>query len=110
MVKSGSLVIVGGGGMPDDVLKKFIELAGGLDAPIVVLPTSMPDPLPADSGAAFFKRAGAKRVTVITAGRKPRSKRPRICLHCARRPRRFGSAADDSGGSSMPTKGPRLGR
>ncbi len=70
VVKSGSLVIVGGGGMPDDVLKKFIELAGGLDAPIVVLPTSMPDPLPADSGAAFFKRAGAKRVTVITARKK----------------------------------------
>ncbi|MBL8828774.1 MAG: cyanophycinase [Planctomycetaceae bacterium] len=70
IVKHGSLVIVGGGGMPDDVLKKFIELAGGLDAPIVVLPTSMPDPLPADSGAAFFKRIGATRVTTITARKK----------------------------------------
>ena len=36
----GSLVIVGGGGLPKEVTAKFIELAGGPDALIVVLPTA----------------------------------------------------------------------
>jgi cyanophycinase len=70
IVKHGSLVIVGGGGMPEDVSKKFIELAGGPDAPIVVLPTSMPDPLPLDGGSSFFKRFGATKVTTINARKK----------------------------------------
>ncbi len=40
----GSLVIVGGGGMPDSVRKKFIELAGGKEkARIVVIPTASED-------------------------------------------------------------------
>jgi cyanophycinase len=38
--KAGSLVIVGGGGMPDDVRDRFVELAGGKDARIVVIPTA----------------------------------------------------------------------
>ncbi len=66
-VPKGSLVIVGGGGMPADVTKKFIELAGGPDARIVVLPTAQPEPLPlggANEGA-FLKRAGAKNVIVL---------------------------------------------
>src|SRR5262249_12219695 len=46
-VPNGSLVIVGGGGVPADVTKKFIELAGGPAPLIVVLPTANPDPIPA---------------------------------------------------------------
>jgi len=65
VVASGSLVIVGGGGMPEDVGKKFVELAGGPEALIVVLPTSMPDPLPQDGGSAFLQRLGAKNVRVL---------------------------------------------
>ena len=34
----GSLVIVGGGMQDLDILVRFGELAGGLDAPIVVIP------------------------------------------------------------------------
>jgi cyanophycinase len=64
-VDSGSLVIVGGGGMPRDVTAKFIELAGGLDAPIVVLPTAVPDPKPSANDGALFTRAGAKNVKVF---------------------------------------------
>ncbi len=37
---SGSLVIVGGGLESPKIWKKFIELAGGPDAPIVVIPTA----------------------------------------------------------------------
>ncbi|MEZ6039936.1 MAG: cyanophycinase [Planctomycetaceae bacterium] len=41
-VKEGALVIVGGGSMPPDIVNRFIELAGGKDAKIVVLPTAVP--------------------------------------------------------------------
>jgi cyanophycinase len=66
-VPHGSLVIVGGGGMPADVTKKFIDLAGGPDALIVVLPTANPDPLPVAGEATFLERAGAKNVRVLPA-------------------------------------------
>jgi cyanophycinase len=68
-LEKGSLVIVGGGGMPADITAKFIELAGGPEAPIVVLPTA--NPSVADDGKAargegsFFERAGAKYVTIL---------------------------------------------
>lgn len=39
----GSLVIVGGGGMPDSVRDKFMALAGGKKAKIVVIPTAGED-------------------------------------------------------------------
>ncbi len=64
-VESGSLVIVGGGGMPRDVTAKFIELAGGVDASIIVLPTAVPDPQPTPGESSFFTRAGAKNVKVF---------------------------------------------
>ena len=53
--------------MPADVVSRFIELAGGPDALIVILPTAVPDPIPANAGAAFFERAGATNVKVLTA-------------------------------------------
>jgi cyanophycinase len=65
-VPKGSLVIVGGGGMPADVTKKFIDLAGGPDVLIVVLPTAT-IPVPMNDQGAFFKRAGAKNVVSIPA-------------------------------------------
>ena len=64
-VPKGSLVIVGGGGMPADVTKKFIELAGGPDAHIVVLPTANPGATGDEGG--FFKKAGAKNVVSLPA-------------------------------------------
>jgi len=63
-VASGSLVIVGGGGMPPEVVKKFIALAGGPDALIIVLPTAQPDPVPFTEGG-FLQRAGAKKVITL---------------------------------------------
>jgi cyanophycinase len=67
-VPSGSLVIVGGGGMPAEVTKKFIDLAGGPEALIVTLPTANPDPLPMGPGESnMFLKAGAKNVQVLRA-------------------------------------------
>ena len=66
VVPNGSLVIVGGGGMPKEIVEKFIELAGGPEAPIVVLPTANPESPRSDrSERTFFERAGAKDVKVL---------------------------------------------
>lgn len=66
VVEKGTLMIVGGGRMPIELVKEFIETAGGEEAHIVVLPTSMPDPLPKDYGKRMFEAGGAKNVTVLT--------------------------------------------
>lgn len=67
VVPNGSLVIVGGGGMPADVTKKFIELAGGPDALIVIIPLASGDGPPKGNEGAFFERAGAKNVKQLAA-------------------------------------------
>jgi cyanophycinase len=65
-VPNGSLLIGGGGALADAIYLKFIELAGGPDAPIVVIPTSMDDPVPKDPGEAKrLKKLGAKNVVVL---------------------------------------------
>jgi cyanophycinase len=58
---------VGGGGSPAGMYNRFIDLAGGRDkARIVVFPTANPDPLPKSDGLAnIFRKAGAKKVTVL---------------------------------------------
>jgi cyanophycinase len=61
-VPSGILVIVGGGGNPPGLTEKFIELAGGPDAPIVVLPTAGDPEVAKNSESTMFTRAGAKNV------------------------------------------------
>jgi len=74
-VPSGSLVIVGGGGMPNELTHKFIDLAGGPDALIVVLPTANPDS-PGEREARFLIRAGAKNVKVLNARRREEVESP----------------------------------
>ncbi|MGE5193162.1 MAG: cyanophycinase [Deltaproteobacteria bacterium] len=69
-VPQGALVIVGGGQMPAELTEKFIELAGGPESLIVVLPTANPDPLPEHPrDGDFLARAGAKNVKVLNARR-----------------------------------------
>ena len=68
---SGSLVIVGGGGMPKEISDKFMELAGGPDAPVVVLPTANPDAgRDSQREGAYLTRLGFKKVTVLPQSRK----------------------------------------
>ncbi len=64
---NGSLVIVGGGLTPE-IVQRFIELAGGSDAKIVVIPTAMGGDNAAASGQGFARRLagyGAKNVAVL---------------------------------------------
>jgi cyanophycinase len=66
IVEKGTLIIIGGGGMPTGMVKRFVELAGGKDAKIVCLPTAMEDPLPKRDGfAEACKAAGAAKVTLL---------------------------------------------
>jgi cyanophycinase len=65
-VPAGALMIGGGGGLSEAIYKRFIELAGGPDAPLVVIPTAQDDPVQADPGEAkALRRAGAKNVKVV---------------------------------------------
>jgi len=48
----GHLVLIGGGDKPPEVMRKFVELAGGKDAPIVMIPTASSE---ADAAAYYEK-------------------------------------------------------
>lgn len=64
-VPHGTLFIVGGGGMPDGLLERFIEAAGGPDAPIVFVPCEFAEKIPEPAFLNALRRAGAKDVTWI---------------------------------------------
>src|SRR5882672_2085000 len=63
----GSLVVVGGGVMGPEVINRFIELAGGPDAPIVFIPTANGlDPQPANLDETnILRKAGVKNLTIL---------------------------------------------
>jgi cyanophycinase len=65
-VAKGTLIIGGGGALSEEIWKRFIQCAGGPDALIVVIPTALEDPVPADpSEARALRRAGAKNIKVL---------------------------------------------
>lgn len=65
--ESGSLVVVGGALQDPDIIRRFIDLAGGPDAPIVVVPTAGggEDYGPWCSCLAFLREQGARNLTVL---------------------------------------------
>jgi len=65
--KKGALVVVGGGKLGESIINRFIELAGGPGAPIVVIPTAAgAESYDENSGGArAFRDAGATNVTVL---------------------------------------------
>jgi len=62
---SGTLVIAGGGRLSDDIIDRFIELAGGASAKIVLVPTAAGAESYSDSAGNMFRSRGAVRVTVL---------------------------------------------
>ena len=54
-----------GGGLSDAIVDRFIELAGGSDASIVVIPTAGGADRYTDRVGAFLRQRGAKRITVL---------------------------------------------
>ncbi|KAF2225881.1 hypothetical protein BDZ85DRAFT_192607 [Elsinoe ampelina] len=65
--ENGSLVIVGGALTSDSIWQRIIDLAGGPDAPIVVIPTAggVATYDQNFSSAQSFRRLGATKVTVL---------------------------------------------
>jgi cyanophycinase len=65
--EKGALVVVGGGKLDHIILQRFIELAGGPDAAIVVIPTAggRSNYNENSGGAGQLRKYGAKNVTVI---------------------------------------------
>ena len=63
----GSLVIVGGAMRDTAIVKRFIELAGGNEAPIVIIPTAGGDTQYDQyyPGIERWKAAGVKHITVV---------------------------------------------
>lgn len=65
--EKGALVIVGGGKVGPEIVNKFIELAGGKDAKIVVIPTAAGRAKYDESNGSYqlFKKAGATNLTLL---------------------------------------------
>jgi len=63
----GSVVVVGGGTLGPDVLNRFIDLAGGPEAPIVLIPTANgANPQPANLVEEnILRTAGLKNITIL---------------------------------------------
>ena len=65
-VDRGALLIIGGGGVTDDMIDSFIEAAGGKEANLVVLPTAMDDRTARRSGIPpFLEDKQVKSITIL---------------------------------------------
>ena len=62
----GTLFIIGGGLKEKALLERFLDLAGGPDAPVVVIPTALEsdDPAVFATEVRAFREAGGRRLTV----------------------------------------------
>src|SRR5262245_27428135 len=65
--KHGTLVVSGGAEKPGIILERFVELAGGPDAPIIVIPTSgnAAEYDQSYAGLKRFRDAGARNLFVL---------------------------------------------
>ncbi len=63
--QSGTLVIAGGGRLSDAIIDRFVALAGGADAMIVLVPTAAGEESYPDSMGDMFRSRGAGSVTVL---------------------------------------------
>ena len=73
--RRGSLVVVGGGPVGREIVARFLELAGGTSAPIVVIPTAIGDTAYTQDCACarILRDAGATNVTVLHAPARERA-------------------------------------
>ena len=66
LLAKGHLFIVGGGNQPQYMINKFISLAGGPDAKIVIIPMAGSDPLESALYKRYdFERSGVKNVEFV---------------------------------------------
>ena len=75
----GHLMLVGGGEKPRAAMEKFVELAGGKDAPIVVIPTASGEPdIHEYYTNLFTKDYGSTDVVVLPIRTKEDANRPEL--------------------------------
>jgi len=66
LVNNGSLIIVGGGGMPSGLMQKFVDLAGGSEARIVYVPCAEEEDMSNDTRLLeVWKQMGAKKCSLM---------------------------------------------
>lgn len=63
----GTLVIIGGGVTPSGMHRKLLDLAGGIDAQVLVVPFGKGPEADAAPSVASFNKAGATHVSVMSA-------------------------------------------
>jgi cyanophycinase len=78
---AGALVIVGGGGLPDPIRDRFLELAGGKNARLVVIPTAS---FKADqphllTSPRYWKAQGVASVRLLHTRNRAEANRPEFC-------------------------------
>lgn len=61
----GALIIVGGGKVGPEIMDRFIELAGGKDAPVVFIPTAAEGEPNLDASKTLLAKSGMTHVTVV---------------------------------------------
>ena len=65
-IGSGALLIIGGGGITENMMESFVQLAGGNQAQIVVLPTAIGDSAARSAGVpSFLEDQKVKQITVL---------------------------------------------
>lgn len=62
--EQGKLLIAGGGSLDKNIWQKFVDLAGGPDAPVIYIPTAG-DVEPTATSGDFLKKAGFRHVTTL---------------------------------------------
>ncbi len=62
--ENGYLLAIGGGRVPDSIINKFIELAGGLEVPLVIIPSASEDPDTAAIRTVFIE-IGFQNISIL---------------------------------------------
>lgn len=65
--KNGSLIVIGGGNVTDDIMKEFKHLAGGESAKIIVIPTAnvLDNKIDTLSLKSYFEKYGFTNITIL---------------------------------------------
>jgi cyanophycinase len=74
----GTLVLVGGGALPPTIRQRFLELAGGPRARILIIPTASGRPDAAARSYAFWKTSPVQSVRILHTTRRAEADDPRF--------------------------------
>jgi cyanophycinase len=75
---NGSLILVGGGKLPDSIRQCFLELAGGKEARIIIIPSASGRRDAPDRCYAFWKTAPVKSVRILHTTRRGEADDPKF--------------------------------